>query len=160
MSARPLRTPTEPRPRWPKMRAASFSPPDFLILCYFARSRDLADRPLMGRRRLRCGAAAHQWQRLVAEHAFDDDLAGLILVEARPRDEIAAIGEDRVGVLHELEPLVLILAVEPHARTDDLEQVDDPERPVALVRAELAVIGMIDRHERVDLRVASGFELR
>ena len=38
------------------------------------------------------------------------------------------------------------------------ENVDDAERPVALMRAEFAMFGMIDRDERVDAGVARGLK--
>ena len=61
-----------------------------------------------------------------------------------------AIGEDGVGVLHDFEALEVIVVVQAHAGADDLVHVHDAERPVALVRAQCAVIGMIDRDQRVD----------
>src|SRR5882724_2080789 len=72
-------------------------------------------------------------QRLVAEHGLDDDIAGLPGVERMPRDQIAAFGDDLVGILHDLELLVAVLPVQSHALADHFEDVDDAERPIALV---------------------------
>src|SRR5258708_4022336 len=90
-----------------------------------------------------------QRQRLVAEHGLDDDVAGFVGIERVLRDQVAAFGNDLVGVLHHLEVLVAIFPLQSHALTDDFENVDDAERPVALVRAEFARLGMIDRTESV-----------
>ena len=53
----------------------------------------------------------------------------------------------------------MIVAPQPHAGADDLQHIHDLERPVALVRAQLAMVGMVDRDQRVDAGVARGFEL-
>src|SRR5712692_10089974 len=72
------------------------------------------------------------------------------LMAMRGIDLIAAVGDDRVNVLQHLEPLEPVVVVNAHAGADDLEHVHDPERIVALVRTELAVVGMVDRDQRVD----------
>jgi hypothetical protein len=48
----------------------------------------------------------------------------------------------------------MIVPVQSHAFADEFENVDDAERPVALVRAELAMLGMVDRHQRVNAGIA------
>ena len=101
---------------------------------------------------------SQQRQRLLVEHRLDRRPRGRD-VEAMLRDEILAVGGDRVDVLHQLEPLEAIIVMQPHARADDLQHIHDPERIVALVRAQLAVIGMIDRDPRVDAGALGGVEL-
>ena len=102
---------------------------------------------------------ALQWQRLVAQHPIDDHLARGVEIDAVALHQVGRVGDDRIDILLDLEILVMILLAEAHAFADDLENVDDLERPVAFVRAQLAVIGMIDRHQRVDPSGARGFEL-
>jgi hypothetical protein len=55
--------------------------------------------------------------------------------QAVDRDQIAAFRDDLVGILHDLELLVAVLPMQSHALADHFEDVDDAERPVALVRA-------------------------
>jgi hypothetical protein len=74
-------------------------------------------------------------------------------------DQVLAVGRDRVDVLQHLEALEVIVAVKPHARADDLEQVHDPERIVALMCAQLAMVGVIDRDQRIDAGALGGIEL-
>src|SRR5581483_10705033 len=76
-----------------------------------------------------------------------------------PSKQISALGDDLVGILHHLEFLVAIMAVQAHATAHDLQQIEDFERPVALMRAELAMFGMIDSHERIDASLARGLKL-
>src|SRR5262245_63981841 len=75
------------------------------------------------------------------------------------RDKVAAFGDDLIGISQDLELFETVILVQPHALADDFKDVDDTERPVALVRAQLAMIGMIDRDEGVDARVARGMKL-
>src|SRR5258708_40067518 len=74
-------------------------------------------------------------------------------------DQIAAFRDDLVGILHELELFVAILPLQSHALADHFEDVYDTERPVAFVRAQLAMIGMIDRNQGIDAGVARRLEL-
>ena len=75
-------------------------------------------------------------------------------------DQRAAFRDDHVGVLHDLQLLEAVGLVQPHAVADNLQNIDDMERPVALVGAQFAVIGVIDRHQRVDAGVARRLEFR
>ena len=50
-------------------------------------------------------------------------------------DEIAAFGHDELGILRDLQVLVMVLVTEAHASADELENVHDFKRPVALMRA-------------------------
>ena len=75
------------------------------------------------------------------------------------RDQIAAVSHDLIGVLHDLEFLVPVVAMQPHAFTDHLENVDDAERPVPLMRAKVAMIGMVNRNQRIDTGIARRLEL-
>ena len=70
-----------------------------------------------------------------------------------------AVGDDGVDVLLDLQILVMVFLAEAHAFADDLQNVHDLERPVALVRAQFAVVGMIDRDQRIDAGRARGLEL-
>src|SRR5947209_18691198 len=88
------------------------------------------------------GFGAGERKGLVAQRGLDDHATGDVGVDAIVGDEIAAVGHDGVGVLHDLEPLVMVGLGDAHALADDLQHVDDAERPVALVRAQLAMIGM------------------
>ena len=46
--------------------------------------------------------------------------------------------------LNHLQMLVMIVLPEPQAFTDNLEHIEDAERPVTFARAQFAMIGMID----------------
>ena len=73
--------------------------------------------------------------------------------------QIAEFLDDLVDVLQHLEPLERIGVIEPHAGTDELQDIHDAERIVALMRAKLAVVGVIDRDERIDPRGLGRIEL-
>ena len=102
---------------------------------------------------------ALQGKGLVAEHRLDYDAASRFGVYRVSRDKVAAFGNDLIGILHNLELFKAVILVQPHTLADDFEDVDDTEWPVALVRAQLAMIGMIDRDECVDACVARGVKL-
>ena len=85
-----------------------------------------------------------QRHRLLIEHRLDR-LARCLDVEAVLFDQIPAIGQDGVGVLQHLQPFEMIVMVQPHAGADDFQKIHDAEWPIALVRAQFAMIGMIDR---------------
>ena len=76
-----------------------------------------------------------------------------------PADEVAAVRRDRMNVLQHLEPLEMVFVVEPHAFAHDLQNVHDPKRIIALVRAQLAVIGVVHSDQRVYLRHLGGVKL-
>ena len=101
---------------------------------------------------------ASQRQRLLVEHGLDRLARGLG-IKAVLRNQVLAVGRDRVDVLQHLEALEVIVAVKPHAGADDLEQVHDPERVVAFMRAQLAMVGVIDRDQRIDAGALGGIEL-
>jgi hypothetical protein len=100
-----------------------------------------------------------QRKRLVAEQAGDDNAAGRPGIERMLCDQIRAVGDDLVGILHQLELLVAVLPVQPHALADDFKDVDDAKRPVALVRAQFAMVGMIDGDQRIDAGIRRGLKL-
>ena len=75
------------------------------------------------------------------------------------RDEILAVSRDRLDVLQQLQPLEMVVVVNPHAFADDLQHIHDAEWIITLVRAQLAVVGMIDRDQRVDTGAFGGIEL-
>jgi len=95
---------------------------------------------------------------LVAEHRLNYDVASRFGVDRVLHNKVAAFGDDLVGILHDLELFEAVVLVQPNTLADDFEDVDDAERPVALVRAQLAMIGMIDRDESVDACVARGLK--
>ena len=80
-------------------------------------------------------------------------------VEAVAFHKVLAIGKDGVGVLHQLQPLEAVFVVQAHAQADDLVQIENLERKVALVGAELAVVGVVERDQRVDMGRFGGLEL-
>ena len=51
--------------------------------------------------------------------------------------------------------------MQPHAFANHFEHIDDAERPVALVRVQFAMIGMIETdNQRIDTCVARRFKFR
>ena len=74
-------------------------------------------------------------------------------------DQVAAVGHDRIGILHHLEMLVPIITMKPHALANDLQHVDNAEGPLALMRAQFTMIGVIDGSEGVDFSGTGGFKL-
>ena len=74
--------------------------------------------------------------------------------------QVSAFRDDLVGILRDLELLVAVVLMQPHALADDFEDIDDTEWPVALVRAKLAMIRMINRNQRIDTRIAGHFGAR
>src|ERR1051325_10985371 len=77
-----------------------------------------------------------QRRRLLGEHRLDR-LARRILLDVVLRQQIARLRHDQLDVLQLLEPLEAVLLGEPHALADDLEHIDDAERVIALMRAQL-----------------------
>ena len=75
------------------------------------------------------------------------------------RGQIGGVGQDRVDILLDLEPFVLVVVLEAHAGANDFKGVENLERPVALVGTKLAVIGVIDRDQRIDTGRPRRFEL-
>jgi hypothetical protein len=73
-------------------------------------------------------------------------------------DQVAAFGHDLVSILHNLELLVTILLMEPHTLADHFEDVNYTEWPVAFASAQFAMIGMIDRNQCINARVARRLE--
>ena len=103
-------------------------------------------------------ASTPQGQRLLVEHRLDRRPCG-DGIELVLRDQVLAVGRDRLYVLQHLEPLEAIVVVKPHAVADDFQHVHNAERIVALVRAQLAMVGMVDRDQRVDAGALGGVEL-
>ena len=101
---------------------------------------------------------APQRRRLLIEHRLDRR-PRRCAVEAVALHQVLAIGEDGVGVLHQLQPLEAVFVVQAHAQADDLVQIENLERKVALVGAELAVVGVVERDQRVDMGRLGGLEL-
>ena len=76
-----------------------------------------------------------------------------------PRRSPAGI-ENGIDVLGQLQHLVVIGIGDAHAGADQLQDVEHLEGPVALMRAQLAVIDVIDRDQRVDAGVARRLKFR
>ena len=74
-----------------------------------------------------------QW--LITKHATDDHSACGVEIDAVPRDKIRRITNDRVDVLLDLHRLVVVVLMQPHAGTDDIEDIENTERPIAFMRA-------------------------
>ena len=73
-------------------------------------------------------------------------------------DQIAAVCHDLVGILHNFKLLVAIVPMQPHAFANDFKDIQDLEWPIALMRAQFAMIGMINGNQRVDTRFAGRLE--
>src|SRR5215472_14903353 len=80
-------------------------------------------------------SAALQGQRLICKHTVGDNHARGVEADAVPLDQIRGIGDDRIDVLPDLHSLVVIVLVQPDAGTDDFQDIEDSERPIAFVRA-------------------------
>ena len=72
---------------------------------------------------------------LVSKQRLGDDFASHDGVESMLGDQIVAFADDKIGVLGDLELLVAIMPVQTHARADNFQNIDDAERPIALVCA-------------------------
>ncbi len=65
-------------------------------------------------------------------------------------NQVAAFRNDLICILHDLQFFEAVVLVQPHALANNFEKVDDAERPIALMRAKRAMIGMIHGRQRVD----------
>src|SRR5262245_9462603 len=74
-------------------------------------------------------------------------------------DQVAAISDNLIGILHDLQLLVAIVPMQSHALADHFKDIEDAERPISLMRAQFAMIGMVNRNQGIDARVAGRFEL-
>lgn len=72
--------------------------------------------------------------------------------------QVPTLVDDLVDVLHDLELLVAIVPIQPHAFTNHLKDIDDAEWPIALVCTQFAMIGMVNRNQGVHTRGTSRFE--
>src|SRR5262249_46474086 len=70
-------------------------------------------------------------------------------IEAVGGDQIGAVGNDRIDVADQAQPLVKIWDVDAHAPADQLHKVDQLERDLWLVSDQLAMAGMEDRCDSV-----------
>ena len=95
----------------------------------------------------------------VAHRASSGSPPASLRGRGRVAPPILAIGENCVGVLHQLQPLEAVFVVQAHARADDFVQIENLERKVALVGAELAVVGVVERDQGVDASLLGGLEL-
>src|SRR5215475_12998468 len=74
-------------------------------------------------------------------------------------DQVAAISDNLIGILHDLQLLVAIVPMQSHAFADHFQDIEDAERPIPLMRAQLAMIGMIDRNQGIDTGITCRLEL-
>ena len=102
--------------------------------------------------------AALQGKRLVAKQHLDHHVTRIAGVKRVLCDQVATVSDDLVGVLHDLELLVAIVPMQPHAFADHFKDIDDAEWPVALVRAQFAMIGMIYRNQCINACIARRLE--
>jgi hypothetical protein len=75
---------------------------------------------------------------LVVKHCLHHHVASRLYVEAVVSDQVIAFGNDQVGVLHDFQLLVTVVAVQPHALTDEFKNIHNAERPVTLKLARSA----------------------
>src|SRR5258708_2595327 len=79
--------------------------------------------------------AALQGKRLVAKQHLDHHVTRIVGIKRVLCDQVATVSDDLVGVLHDLELLVAIVPMQPHAFANHFKDIYDAEWPVALVRA-------------------------
>ena len=106
------------------------------------------------RRALLRERAALQGKRLVAKQHLDHHVTRIAGIKRVLCDQVATVGDDLVGILHDFDLLVAIVPMQPHAFADHFKDIYDAERPIALVRAQFAMIGMINRNQRINTRIA------
>src|SRR6185295_15916052 len=115
----------------------------------FDRSRSLNRFIVLNRTR------AAQRQGLLVQHGLHGEPRGR-RIEAMLCGEISAVSDNRVYVLHDLEALERILLMEANRLPNEFQYIDDPKRPVTLVRTEFAVIGVVNHDQGVHACVAGG----
>src|SRR5580704_16648478 len=74
----------------------------------------------VGYRELVCRST--QRRRLLGQHCLDGN-SGRHRIEIVLLHQIIAIGEDRIGILHHLQPFVVVLEVHTHTGADDLVHI-------------------------------------
>jgi hypothetical protein len=84
-----------------------------------------------------CGVNSRPDQRqwLLVEHRFNHDFSRKHRIDAVGREHVLAVGNDGISILHDLQPLEMVVVVQTHAGADNVENIDDLEWPIALVRA-------------------------
>jgi len=98
-------------------------------------------------------------QRLLAEDVRRHRLAHRLEVEAGRFDAVAELGEDAVDVLHHLPLLEEVRLLHAERLAHQLEEIDDAERVVPLMGAQLAMTGVVDPDQAVDARRGRRLEL-
>ena len=98
--------------------------------------------------------AALQGQWLLAKQHLDHYVTRVAGIKRVLFDQVATVSDDLVGVLHDLELLAAIVPMRPHAFANHFKDIYDAERPVALVRTQLAMIGMIYRDQCINACIA------
>jgi len=74
-------------------------------------------------------------------------------------NQVLAFGNNEVRILHELQLFEAVVLLKSHALTDQLQEIDDAKRPVAFVRTEFAMVGVVDRDQGVDAGATCRLEL-
>jgi len=97
--------------------------------------------------RVNSGSDQRQW--LLVKHRLHH-FARYVRIDPVGRNHILAVRDDRIGVLHDLQPFEMVVVVETHAGAHNVENIDNSERPVALMRAQFAMVHVIDRDQRID----------
>ena len=103
--------------------------------------------------------AVPQGKRLVAKQHLHHHVTRIAGIKRVLCDQVATVGDDLVGVLHDLELFVAIVPMQAHAFANHFKDIYDTEWPVALVRAQFAMIGMIDRDQCIDTCIARRLKL-
>ena len=75
------------------------------------------------------------------------------------RDHRRGVGQHRIDVLHQLQPLEQVGAGQAHALADQFEEVHHLERPVAFVAAQFAMAGVVDAGQRGDAGIRRRLQL-
>ena len=79
-------------------------------------------------------ATAAQAQRLLAQKRFLDHRPCCLAINAIAGEHLLAVIKDEICILLHLQPLEMIATFQPHAGADDIQDVDDGEGPITLVR--------------------------
>jgi len=88
--------------------------------------------------------------RLVAKQHLDRYVTRVTGIKRVLCDQVATVSDDLVGVLHDLELLVANVPMQPHTFANHFKDIYDAKRPVALVRAQFAMIGMMYRNQCIN----------
>lgn len=77
-------------------------------------------------------AAQAQWR--LAQKRVLDHRPCCLAINTMADEHVLAVIKDEIGILLHLQPLEMIATFQSHASTDDIQDVNDSEGPIALVR--------------------------